>query len=74
MTYQYVNLGKDAFIDAFPDSDRYGGATDAEGHEAIVEYGLSKNVTLGVDYYYARRIEAAANPEHLVQADLNLKF
>lgn len=74
MKYQYVNLGKDAFIDAFPDSDRYGGATDAEGHEAIVGYGLSKNVTLGIDYYYARRIKAAANPEHLVQADLNLKF
>ncbi len=72
--YQYTNLGKDAFPDAFPDSDRLGGITDTKGHEAIFEYGLAKNVAVGFDYYQDQRIKAAKNVQKIIQADLNVKF
>ncbi len=72
--YQYTNLGKDAFPDAFPDSDRLGGATDIKGQEWELTIGLSKNVSLGFDYYQDQRIKAAKNPQKIVQADLNVKF
>jgi len=72
--YQFTNLGKDAFPDTYPDSDRLGGITDVRGHEWIMEYGLSKNVTLALDYYQDDRLSAASNRQRLVQADVNLKF
>lgn len=72
--YQYTRLGRDAFPDAFPDSDRLGGITDVRGHEAILEFGLSKNVVLGFDYYQDQRIKAVKNEQKIVQVDLNLKF
>jgi hypothetical protein len=74
LKYQFVNLGKDAFVDFTPDSGRYGGRTDVRSHEAILEYGLNKNVSLALDYYQSRRIKAANVPEHLIQADINVKF
>jgi polyhydroxyalkanoate synthesis regulator phasin len=72
--YQYSSLQKDAFPDAYPDSDRLGGITDMQGHEWILEYGLSKNVILGLDYYQDDRISAASNHQKLLQADVNFKF
>jgi hypothetical protein len=74
--YQYVWLGKDAVLDIFPDSDRLSGATNVKSHEAIFEYGLSKNVSICLDYYLSDNIKNAtkSTKEHLVQADLNLKF
>lgn len=72
--YQYSYLGKDAWIDAFPDSDRLGGITNVKGHEWILEYGLAKNVTLGLDYYQDDLITGSHNRQKLIQADLNLKF
>lgn len=74
MKYQYVSLGKDAFLDTFPDSDRFGGRTDVKSHEAILTLGLMKNVTFGVDYYMSNRIKAAHNTEHVVQGDIVVKF
>ena len=72
--YIFANLGKDAFVDFTPDSDRYGGRTDVRSHEGILEYGLSKNVTLALDYYQSKRIKATENPEQIIQADVNMKF
>jgi len=46
------HLKKDAWIDIFPDSDAYSGHTDVKGHELAFTYGVGKNVTLGIDYYY----------------------
>ncbi|MFA5087974.1 MAG: putative porin [Candidatus Omnitrophota bacterium] len=74
MKWLFASLGKDAFPDVFPDSDRYGGGTDNKSHEVTFEYGLSKNVILGVDYYYSQRIKAAERLEHLLQADIVFKF
>ena len=74
MRYQYSSLGKDAWYDSFPDSDRNGGATDSAGHETIFEYGLSKNVSLSFDYYNDNRIKGTKNRQQLIQADVNFKF
>ncbi len=74
MKYQYVYLGKDAFPDVFPDSDRLGGRTDVKSHEVVMTIGLLKNVSFGVDYYLSDRIKATHNPESLVQGDLTIKF
>jgi len=72
--YIYAKLGKDAFLDTFPDSDRYGGATDVKSHEFAVNYAWKKGVILGVDYYNSNRIKASSNPEQIVQADVQFKF
>ncbi len=74
LKYVFTNLGKDAFVDFTPDSDRYAGRTDVRSHEGIFEYGINKNVSLGLDYYQSSRIKAAKASEHLIQADVNMKF
>ncbi|MBU2540898.1 MAG: putative porin [Candidatus Omnitrophica bacterium] len=73
--YLYRRLERDAFLDTFPDSDFYGGETNAKGHEAIFQYGLLDNVILGLDYYYSEPIKGVTrNEEHLFQTDIVFKF
>ena len=81
--YNYRFLEQDAWPDIFPDADFYAGATDVKGHEVAMEYGIFDNVNLGLDYYYAEPISngsrnptftPAFGPEHILQADVNLKF
>jgi hypothetical protein len=72
--YIKAKLGKDAFLDTFPDSDRFGGETGIESHEGIFEYALKKNVTLGLDFYKSWRIGSPDNKDRLVQADVTFKF
>jgi hypothetical protein len=74
LKYMYANLGKDAFVDFTPDASRYGGGTDVRSHEGILEYGLNKNFSLGLDYYQSKRIKATENPEQIIQADVSMKF
>jgi hypothetical protein len=74
----YDKLGRDAFLDIFPDSDRYSGRTNMQSYEAILEYGLAKNMSLAVDYYFAEDLKnnvvGGHKPEQVLQADWNLKF
>ncbi len=72
--WAYKLIGQDAWLDILPDSDFYSGATDVKGHKAALEYGLSKNVNLGLAYYHTQRIKAAKAQETLVQTDINFKF
>ena len=69
-------LEKEAWLSAFPDSDRFGGKTGIISDEAIFEYALKKHLTLGLDYYYSDYYGSwhAKAPAHLFQADLVLKF
>jgi len=69
-------LETDAFLDTLPDSDSYGGATNCKGYELIISYGLSPNVSLGIDYYSMDKITGASSttPKSLTQVDLVLKF
>ncbi len=72
--YCYRHLEKDAWLDFLPDSDTYGGTTDIRGHELILEYGLSKNVNVALDYYHIEKILDSAEPQQLIQVDFNFKF
>ena len=72
--YIKTKLEKDAFLDTFPDSDRFGGATDIEAHEGIFSYAPKKNVTLNLDYYKSWRLRVPGNKERLLQADVVFKF
>ena len=76
-------MGKDAWVDAFTDSDRYQkGKTDTISYEGILEFGLGKNSSLVLDYYYSQLLlptySGTTNlgrlPESVVQLDWNLKF
>jgi len=73
LQYSYRRLGKDAWIDAFPDSDFFGGATNVRGHEVIAEYGLMKNVSAGIDYYHTKSMGTGIGQD-LLQCDLLFKF
>ena len=71
----YAELGKDAWLDALPDSDRYDpGRTDIKSHEVVLKYALKKNIILGLDYYNSDRIKSSKNRDQLIQADVVFKF
>ena len=76
--YNYRHLEKDAVLDFLPDSDFYGGKTNAEGHEFELKFGLAKHVYLALDYYRTEKIDhdpkKTAEPEDLFQFDVNFKF
>jgi hypothetical protein len=72
--YNWRRLETDAFLDIFPDSDFYGGATNVSGHEFILSVGLGEGFALGLDYYRTERIEGNPAPRDLLQADLVVKF
>ncbi|MBI5694640.1 MAG: putative porin [Nitrospirae bacterium] len=71
--YNYRSLGRDAFLDSYPDSDAMGGATNIRASEFELAYGLMKNVTLNLDYYMTRDITTNLD-EDLFQADVNFTF
>lgn len=79
----YAKLSRDAWMDIFPDSDRYSGKTNMKSYEAIFSYGLGKNTSLDFDYYYSQSLDKVAasssgpagyRPSHMLQVDWNLKF
>lgn len=76
--YAYRRLERDAWIDAFPDSDFQGGKTGVKGHEFILNLGITKNVSFGIDYYRTEKIKDALNTKadknDLAQFDLILAF
>ncbi|MDD4294092.1 MAG: putative porin [Candidatus Omnitrophica bacterium] len=71
--YLYRRLEKDAWLDAFPDSDAYSGGTGVKGHEITFEYGLSEHTSLGFDWYQMKQIEGAGE-NNVFQIDWQLKF
>jgi len=76
----YAKLSRDAWMDIFPDSDRYSGKTNMKSYEAALAYGLGKNTYLELDYYYSQSLSKSTAtsgshaPTHLLQLDWNLKF
>jgi len=74
MKYLYRRLEKDAWLDFLPDNDTYGGRTDVKGSEIIVQYGLTKNVSLGLDYYQIENLRGTIKSEQLLQTDIQFKF
>ncbi len=72
--YNYGKLAKDAVLDIFPDSDRYGGKTGIWAHELAFNYALGSSNWLGLDFYYGERTEGSKKPAALLQLDWNIKF
>jgi hypothetical protein len=78
VSYNYRRLERDSWPDFLPDSDFYGGGTNAKGHEYEISLGIGKNVTLGLDYYNTEIIRAhsdqSSEAAKLLQLDFVLKF
>lgn len=78
LRYSYRYLEKDAVLDVLPDSDFYGGKTNAKGHEVRLNFGLAKHVVFSIDYYNTRKIDydpgKTDEHENLLQCDFNFKF
>ena len=76
--FNYRRLERDAWPDFLPDSDFYGGNTNAKGWEFEFVMGLHKNVTLGLDYYNAELIRfpvgTTEREQDILQLDLVLKW
>lgn len=66
-------LEAEAWLDTYPDSDFYGGATGMGGREASLRLGLGRGAAFGLDYYSARSLSVARR-ERLLQADLTLSI
>jgi len=73
LKYIYADVETNAIPDFTPDSDRFFGLTGFDGHEVEVTYALMKNVSVGVDFY-ATKSDLTNGNQHVVQADLNVKF
>lgn len=71
--YIYAKLERDAWLDVFPDSDRFGGRTDVKSHEFVISYAVLNNVIAGLDYYRSERI-STDDEEDIIQADVSVKF
>ncbi len=78
LRYSYRYLQRDSILDILPDSDAYGGKTNAKGHEVRLNFGLAKKVVFSIDYYNMRKIDYAPgkddDPEDVLQVDFNFKF
>jgi len=73
----FAKLGRDAWLDILPDSDRYNGKTNMKSAEGIFEYGLNKNSSLVIDYYWAESLTKTNGnfaPQQVIQVDWNLKW
>lgn len=74
----YSKLGRDAWLDIFPDSSRYSGKTNDQAIEAQFDFGLGKNTSLTLDYYYARSLTKTSGGDRaaaqVLQLDWNIKF
>jgi hypothetical protein len=72
--YLYRYLEREAWVDAFPDSDALSGDTDVEGHELSFQYGVGKNTSVGLDYYYVQEAHLGSKARHILQLDWMMKF
>ncbi|MBM3422119.1 MAG: putative porin [Chlorobi bacterium] len=71
---EYVTIEKDA-VTFLTDSDRNGGSsTDLEGFKLNATYHLVQNMTLGATYMNFSKIDDDSVTNHLLQADVVVKF
>jgi hypothetical protein len=79
LSYAYRKLEKDAWLDIFPDSTFYSGATNVKGHKAAVYFGLAKNLSCDVNYFHSVNILPnitlpRERPEDILQLDIQFNF
>lgn len=71
---RYMKLERDAWVDALPDADNYGGQTGIKGYKTALTYGLFENIYFVMAYFDHERISGASLDEKKLQLDLNFKF
>jgi len=67
-------IERDSWIDAYPDSDFYGGTTDVKGDRYTLSYGISRDLILSLNYFDSKPIKRNKKPENIIQIDLVAKF
>jgi hypothetical protein len=70
----YRRLEQDAWLDIFPHGAVYSGETNVKGYQFVVKYGLMKNVFGALQYYRTKRIKGDSLTDHVLRADVLLKF
>ena len=63
LSYQYMELQKDAVVGAFTDSDRWGGGTDGKGSTLRGKYQITKNLQGGVTYFLDQKAIASGETQ-----------
>lgn len=66
-------LEKDAWLDTYPDSDFYGGATGVKGQRWQLAVGLLRDFAVNASWFDVHPIGGTLR-ERLLQVDVNLKF
>jgi hypothetical protein len=72
--YMWRRIERDAVPDFLPESEFYAGSTDVQGSKLAFQYGLMKNVWMGLNYYRAGKIHGDSEVQNMMQTDLNLRF
>lgn len=72
--YNYRDIGKDAVVGAFNDSDFNYGNTDSKGHAFGAKYQIAKNWQAGATYLMSEGTTAKKGDVDTLQLDLNFKF
>ena len=73
--YDYRDIGKDAVVGQFNDSDFVGGGTGGKGHRFNFVYQLAKNVQASLNYYMSTITRSATDVDYnRLQADVVVKF
>jgi len=77
----YRNVGSDAVLDAFTDSDLGLGGTNLRGYSLGATYGIYRNSNVGLRYMSAENIDSTINSKELgnykvntLQVDFNASF
>ncbi|TRZ94304.1 hypothetical protein D4R78_06620 [bacterium] len=70
----FERLERDAWLDIFPDSSDYSGETNIRSIQGNLIFGLAKNSSLGLNYYYSESLSEPDNPAQVLQVDWKLKF
>ncbi len=74
-TYDYREIGADAVVGQFNDSDFLGGGTGGRGHRFGFLYQVARNVQAGANYYLSRFDRPGVHENYnRLQADIVLKF
>jgi hypothetical protein len=67
-------LEKDSWLDTYPDSDFYGGATDVKGDRFTLSYGLARDFSIVTNYFNSKPIKNNKKEEKIIQIDIIAKF
>lgn len=66
-------LAGDAWLDTYPDSDFYGGATGVRGQEFLLSFAVAPGAVLEADYYRSVSL-LSGKGERLLQAGVNIRL